>query len=78
VVAVQRPGGGRGERCPAVKAARSAPEAWPCDPLRVKGFFREWRYDRDGETVTARIFIVKDLAVERQEKPRTEIETGAE
>jgi single-stranded DNA-binding protein len=46
------------------------------DRVRVKGFFRERRYDRDGETVTTRIFVIKDLAVERQAKPRTEVETG--
>jgi single-stranded DNA-binding protein len=48
------------------------------DRVRVKGFFRERRYDRDGETVTARIFVIKDLAVERHAKPRTEVETGTE
>ena len=33
--------------------------------MKVKGHFRERTYQKDGETKTARDFVVEDLKIER-------------
>jgi single-stranded DNA-binding protein len=43
------------------------------DRVKVKGYFRERSYEKDGETKTVRDFVVKDLKVERR-KVRKEAE----
>ena len=36
------------------------------DRVKVKGYFRERSYEKDGETKTFRNFIVEDLGIERK------------
>jgi single-stranded DNA-binding protein len=42
------------------------------DRVKVKGYFRERSYEKDGETKTVRDFVVKDLKIERR-KIREEV-----
>ena len=39
------------------------------DRVRVKGYFKFRRYEKDGVTKTARTFVVEDLKVERLQGP---------
>jgi single-stranded DNA-binding protein len=41
------------------------------DRVRVKGYFKFRRYEKDGVTKTARTFVVEDLKVERLKAHRT-------
>lgn len=34
--------------------------------MKVRGYFRERSYEKDGETMTFRNFIVEDLGIERK------------